>query len=71
MKKISALNKTSLSTPLLLHPSASPERFASRYRLPDKDFGLRYRSSTYDLYDFLALPCQNHYLEVYSFAVLA
>jgi hypothetical protein len=37
------------------------------YRLPYKDFGLRYRSSTYDLYDFLALPCQNHYLEAYIF----
>jgi hypothetical protein len=35
------------------------------YRLPDNDFGLRYRSSMYDLYDFLALPCQNHYLEAY------
>ena len=31
------------------------------------DFGLRYRSSKYDLYDFLALPCQNHYLEAYIF----
>jgi hypothetical protein len=30
-----------------------------------KDFGMRYRSSTYDLYDFLVLPCQNYYLEVY------
>jgi hypothetical protein len=34
-----------------------------RYRLPDNDSGLRYRSSMYDLYDLLALPCQNHYLE--------
>jgi hypothetical protein len=34
------------------------------YRLPDKDFGLRYRSSTYDIYDVLDLPCQNHDLKV-------
>jgi len=43
-------------------------RITFKYRLPDKDFGLRYRSSMYDLYDFLALPCQNHYLEVYRAA---
>jgi len=48
-------------------------RLQREYRLPDKDFGLRYRSESsttyygYDLLRFLPLALQNHYLKLYRY----
>ena len=36
------------------------------YRHPDKDFGGVIGRRRMNLYAFLPLPCQNHYLKVYK-----